>query len=163
MTPRSASLHEMDAKHGRASQLAALKQGSPDQLERPLREPDGRRRTLGDEHCRGQDERARNPIFCMIREVLKSRGECPFSILSKSVSTDQTMTVASTVPEYSVVGCFASITEYSASLNDRPLLNLRRIFLRRCSRPTQEKATDAVLHVQRKCHQTVPKTRWKRF
>ena len=30
MTPRPASLHEMDAGHGRASQLAALKQGSPD-------------------------------------------------------------------------------------------------------------------------------------
>ena len=29
MTPRPASFNEMNAKHGRASQLAALKQGSP--------------------------------------------------------------------------------------------------------------------------------------
>ncbi len=29
LTPRSASLHEMNARHGKVSQLAALKQGSP--------------------------------------------------------------------------------------------------------------------------------------
>jgi len=30
LTPRPASFHEMNARQGRASQLAALKQGSPD-------------------------------------------------------------------------------------------------------------------------------------
>jgi len=30
VTPRPASFKEMDARHGRASQLAVLKQGSPD-------------------------------------------------------------------------------------------------------------------------------------
>jgi len=59
----------MDARHGRASQLAALKQGSPDHVERPLRGPGGRRRTLGDEDFRDPDEKARNHIFRMIHTL----------------------------------------------------------------------------------------------
>ena len=66
LTPRPASFNETDARHGRASQLAALKQGSPDHVARPLRGPGGRRRTLGDEDFRDPDEKARNHIFRMI-------------------------------------------------------------------------------------------------
>ena len=67
LTPRPALLHEMDARYGRASQLAALKQGSPDH---ESVHTEGRTAGVGQgkaEPFRDSHERARSPIFCMIR------------------------------------------------------------------------------------------------
>ena len=60
----------MATKHRRASQLAGLKQGSPTLEERPSRGPDGRRQTLGEEHGRNPDPRARNHTFRIIRNII---------------------------------------------------------------------------------------------